>query len=249
MNGKIHPYWYIPTTTFPHTHSIRAYQSDWGWYQTFESDNSDVVIPSNYYNTNGNDSIPITFNTKVSQFTLTEKVYTTSSTTNDNQFVFQRVNTIYCYNPDDFTIKATLTPSDGSLTLDDLDNLFFYDGADTPSISSGTFDYYNKYYIGRRYNYGWAWKMEINPHTLAAAKGITDYDFALMKYVYWGNRGDKAVISDRNYYPIGWFDSQYEYWTIFNKAENERLYCVRRGDYYGVGISEIQYLKLNTTTV
>ena len=244
MQGKIHPYWYIPVTEFPWYHTIRTYQSDWGWWQTFETDNPDVIFPSGYFNTNANDYVTITFNSKVSQFTLTEKVYTTNNNPEDKHFVYERSNTIYCYYPDDFEIVATLTPGDGSLSISDLDNLFVFKGTGNPSVQSNTFNHYNKLYIGRAYNYGWAWVMELNPCTLAESKNITGYDFVLMKYIYWHNSGHKAIISDRNYYPLGWFDSRREYWTLLNKNVNERLYCVRRGGWYGIGISEIQYLKL-----
>ena len=246
MQGKIHPYWYIPTTTFPFKHTIRTYQSDWGWYQTFETDNGDVVFPTGYFGTNSNDHITITFNSKVSQFNLIEKVYMTNNNPTDSQFVFQRTNTIYCYYPDDFEVVSMLSPADGTLTISDMDSLFTFKGTGNPSISTNTFNYYNKLYIGRKYSQGWAWVMEINPHILAETKSITDYDFALMKYVYYDYGGHKAIISNRNYYPYGWFDDAREYWTLFNKSDNERLYCVRRSSYgnYGIGISEIQYLKL-----
>lgn len=245
MQGKIHPYWYIPSTTFPCVYNIRTYQSDWGWYEKFETNNPNVIIPSSYYSMNSNELIPIRFNSKVQQFNITEKVYTDDDE-NNQKFVYQRTNEIKCYYPDDFTVVETLSPFTGTLTIDDLDSLFHWIGTDTkPTIVDDVFSYNNKLYIGRKYKHSCAWRLEINPHTLAGAKGITNYDYALIKYIQWDSGGSKAIISNKNYYPMGWFERGNEYWTLLNKLEAERLYLVRRNPYtyYGVGIYEIQYLK------
>ena len=245
MQGKIHPYWYISSNVFPCVYSIKVYQSDWGWYERFETNNSNVIIPHSYYNMNSNASIPIRFNSKVSQFEITEKVYTTDDA-NTQKFAYQRTNEIKCYYPDDFTVEQTLSPSSGSLTLDDLDDLCSYTGTDSnPSMIDNVFNENNKLYIGRKYKHQNAWKLEINPHTLAGFKGITNYDFALIKYINWGRGGDKAIISNKNYYPMGWFERDTEYWTLLHKLDNERLYIVRNDlhNYHGIGIYEIQYLK------
>jgi len=242
MQGKVHPYWFIPTTTFPNVFSIRLYQSDWGWYEQFETDNANVIIPNEFYSLNANDLVPIRFNQKVKQFKLIEKVYN-----NQMDLMYQRINQIKCYYPDDFNTVAILSPANNTLTLNDLDNLFFYSYAGKyPTIREDVFEHNGKMYIGRAYKHIWAWKLEINPHELAKYKKISNYDFVLVKYTQWYNGGSKAVISDRNYYPLGWCEHNQDYQVLLNKNENERLYIVRHdpNSYYGVGINEIKYLKV-----
>ena len=114
-----------------------------------------------------------------------------------------------------------------------------------PTVTNDTFTYDNYTYIGCKIDHTLPWIVEVNPHTLATAKNITNYDFALMKYIHWDDEnGQKAIISDKNYYPMGWFEQHREYWTLFNKNDNERLYCVRSNGPCGIGIREIHYISI-----
>ena len=119
-------------------------------------------------------------------------------------------------------------------------------------------------HIGRIYtDYHHPFKVILDPHNFAEKHlGITrqNYDFALVKYIEWSHRygnppkmitkRHKAIISDVGYYPYGWFEEKREYWTLLSSKHRERI-CIQyhsqskyHADYYGLAVSEIQYLKL-----
>lgn len=263
MQGKIHPYWYIPSSTFPCIHIINICgitNPDPDVFSTLQynivvsvngSINQPYISVSNSnFNATEDVSILFTFNTKISEFDLIEiiKVSTESGT----QPIFCRLNNIKCYFSDDFDTVEILTPSDNSLALSDLNNLYTVEyqgtGIDTESMRFMSDGFI---YIGRRFRSNETYIYEVNPHMLAENKNVSDYDYALIKFIQWNNiqgtlqsTDSMAIISNYSYYPMGNINSDHEYWILLRKAVNERLYFVREGGYYGVGIREIRYLKL-----
>jgi len=265
MQGKIHPYWFIPSSNVPYTHIVnlcKITNPDPNTFSTLkhiisisingQSNQTSISVSNTNFNATEDVYVSLTFNSKVPEFELTEMIKNGSG--NNAQIIFHRVNNIKCYFLDDFNITETLTPSDNSLALSDLNNLYDVDyqgvsiNTENKKFISDGFTY-----IGRRFKSDNTFIYEIDPHSLAENKNITNYDFALIKFIQWNNTqgssippiaDNMAIISDYNYYPMGDINSNYEYWLLLSKADNERLYFVRSGGYYGVGIREIQYLKL-----
>jgi len=269
MQGKVHPYWFIPSSGFPCMHTIKSYKMTNPDPTVFANlqqkvsvevnqTGTPITLNNNTFSALSNEYISFTFNSKVSEFSLIEKINKIDST-NNSQTIFHRKNKIKCYYLDDLDVVNMLSPLDNSLSIGDLNNLFIVDSLSNVNVNSQIFTSNGYVYVGRKFKSNDVFIYEVNPHKLAAEKNIIDYDFALIKFIKWddiqgtqilGSNNDKAIISDYNYYPMGILEDNYEYWPLLHKGDdnnnttNERLYFVRAGGYYGIAIREIRYLKI-----
>jgi len=273
MQGKIHPNWFIPTTSAPFVHHIKSYgvrdfvidptknpdEETKTWYITFDiktdkdtDDYKAVKVSPTQMNIRTSSFLTLTFNEKVKQITLVEKLYS-SNNFNEQNLLIHRECPIKCYFIDDFIELNTLTPLDGSLntnTISDACNIESISPIESKNITT---ELYGHSYVCKVFKCPDVWKLEFNPHQISSIQDV-DYDFVLLKFIQYSDNNsdnnnnivfdDKAIISNKFYYPMGWFEKDREYWVLLSKDENERLYFIRKGGFYGIGVREIQCFKL-----
>ena len=261
MSGKIHPYWFIPSTNAPFTYRIKSYgirgfvtdpennTVDMNWHvkYTVKANNRSLNVVPNQVDIKSDVFLTITFHEKVSQIKLIEQVFK-SGVYNEQNLLLHRENTINCYYLDSFNDVKTISILDGSLRSNVLDQICKVKTlSGSPQVKTELKDIYGYLYLCRGYRHHDVWTLVIDPHVISTN---LDYDFVLIKFIRYDDVqsnyvfDDKAIISNTHYYPMGWLENNFEYWVLLNKHQNERLYFVRKGGYYGIGIREIHYLKL-----